>query len=374
MKIGIVTLHRVRNYGSVLQAYALVRLLKAEGHSVEIIDYIPERFRLRSDLFFVRKDRYTDKNGKKNIAKRFVLSCASVIPRYYYYTRFSGFVKKWIPLSNKSYYDNEELKRENLDYDIVMNGSDQVWNMAWEKDVDLAFFLDFVGGNTPKMAYAASFGKKELTQREKEIMGPLLKKYSLITMREDSGVNLLRDLGIPNGRHVLDPTLVLNREMWLELTGDRIIRDKYVVIYQLNYNTKAIEHARRIADVTGLKVVELSRKVRKSIGVDINLPFVKPETFLNALAYADYVVTDSFHGTAFSINFNRQFISIRNNFPERVGSLVRLVGLENRFVPMDEELDIDNALSVIEYKNVNRILDMERSKARDIIREMTKKA
>ena len=198
MKIGIVTLHRVRNYGSVLQAYALVRLLREEGQNVEIIDYIPERFRLRSDLFFVRKDRYTDKNGRKNLIKKIVFSCASIIPRYYYYTRFSGFVKKQIPLSKKSYYSNEELRKEKFDYDIVMNGSDQVWNMAWEKDVDLAFFLDFVDITTPKMAYAASFGKNELTQHEKEVMGPLLRKYNLITMREDSGVELLRDLGISN--------------------------------------------------------------------------------------------------------------------------------------------------------------------------------
>lgn len=374
MKIGIVTLHRVRNYGSVLQAYALVRLLREEGQNVEIIDYIPERFRLRSDLLFVRKDRYTDKNGRKNLIKKIIFSCASIIPRYYYYTRFSGFVKKQIPLSKKSYFNNEELRKEKFDYDIVMNGSDQVWNMAWEKDVDLAFFLDFVDITTPKMAYAASFGKNELTQHEKEVMGPLLRKYNLITMREDSGVELLRDLGISNGRHVLDPTLVLDRRTWLELAGDRTIKDRYVAIYQLNYNTKALEYARKIADIKGLKVVDLSRKIKKSSAVDINFPFVKPETFLNVFAYADYVVTDSFHGTAFSINFNRQFISIRNNFPERVGSLVRLVGLENRFVPMNEQLDIDNALSVIEYEDVNRILDIERNKARNIIKEIAKKA
>ena len=173
---------------------------------------------------------------------------------------------------------------------------------------------------------------------------------------------------------MLDPTLVLDRRTWIELAGDRTIKDRYIAIYQLNYNTKALEYARKIADIKRLKVVDLSRKIKKSSAVDINFPFVKPEMFLNVLAYADYVVTDSFHGTAFSINFNRQFISIRNNFPERVGSLVRLVGLENRFVPMNEQLDIDNALSVIEYEDVNRILDIERNKARKIIKEITKKA
>lgn len=369
MKIGIITLHRVRNYGSVLQAHALCKILKDHGHEPTVIDYIPERFRLRSDLFFVREDRYK-KNGKCNYLKKYLFMLLSVGPRLYYYTRFTPFVKKYIPTTSKKYFTNDELLVESFDFDIYMNGSDQVWNMAWENSVDRAFFLDFVPCEKKKLAYAASFGKKELTEEEKSIMTPLLAKYDILTVREASGVELLESMGIYDSKHVLDPTLLCDKTYWFKLITKRVIKKPYLAVYQLNYKTNALDYAREIADELGLEVVDMSRKFKASAGVDCNMAFVKPEVFLNILFYADYIVTDSFHGTAFSVNFNKNFISIKNDFPERAGSLLTLVGLQDRFIDNGVALDRESILKNIDYVKVNEILDLERTKAEVIIRKI----
>lgn len=369
MNIGIITLHRVRNYGSVLQAYALCQILKANGMEPRIIDYVPERFRLRTDLFYVRKDRYTGKNGRANHIKKLILISLSILPRFYYYTRFSRFVDKYIPVTEKKYYTNSQLKQSNLDFDIYMNGSDQVWNMSWEHNVDKAFFLDFVPQNKRKVAYAASFGKSKLDTDEAKVIKPMLEQYDFISVREDSGLDILESLGIKGGVHVLDPTLLYDKFSWMSLAGKRRIQKKYLLVYQLNYKTKALHLARSIADQLGLVVVDLSRKIKKDNLADINVPFATPEVFLNSFAYADFIVTDSFHGTAFSINMNKQFVSIRNDFPERVGSLIRLMGIESRFISIGEKIERNELLKPIEYSSVNAILKKERIKAIKIILE-----
>lgn len=363
MKIGIITLHRVRNYGSVFQAYALCEKLKDRGYEPIVIDYIPERFRLRSDLFFVRPDRYI--NGKnKNYIKKFLFMCASIVPRFYYYTRFNNFVKKYIPVSTKKYFNIDELKKEHFDFDLVMNGSDQVWNMSWESSVDRVFFLDFVPKGIKKGAYAASFGKKVLSNNEKMVMEPLLKKYDFITVREKSGLDILNSMGISTAKLVLDPTLLFDRNRWSFLIKKKTIKFPYLLVYQLNYKTSALEYAQIIAQKLNLKVVDLSRKIKRTTGVDFNKPFVNPITFLNAFYYADYVVTDSFHGTAFSVNFNKPFISIKNDYPERVSSLLELLGIGERFIDSGNSTEIIRCmLQKIDYAKVNAILDKERRTA-----------
>lgn len=369
MKIGILTLHRVRNYGSVLQAHALCKILKDHGHTPIVIDYIPERFRLRSDLFFVREDRYKN-NGKTNYFKKYLFMILSIMPRLYYYTRFTPFVKKYIPTTQGKYFTNNDLLAETFDFDIYMNGSDQVWNMAWENSVDKAFFLDFVPKGKKKLAYAASFGKKVLSEDERSIMAPLLRQYNMITVRESSAVGLLERMGIGNAIHVLDPTLLCDKTYWAKLVDKRIIKKPYLAIYQLNYRTCALDYARKIADTLGLEVVDMSRKFKASEGVDCNKAFVKPEVFLNIMYYADYIVTDSFHGTAFSVNFNKNFISIKNDFPERAGSLLALTGLADRFVENGVALDEKLILDKIDYKKVNEILARERLNAEKIIQKI----
>lgn len=368
-KIGIITLHRVRNYGSVLQTYALCEILKKYGTDPTVIDYIPERFRLRTDLFYVRKDRYTDKNGRENGIKKLILILASILPRVYYYTRFSQFVHKYIKVSKKQYFNCDDLKKDTkLNYEIYMNGSDQVWNMAWENRVDPTFFLDFAN-EKKRYAFAASFSKPELAMEEFNIMKPLLQKYEYISVREKSGIDILNAMRTNNAEFVLDPTFLLTEQQWNNVASKRLIKEPYVLIYGLNANLNLRPLAKNIAMKKKLKVADFCRSIRARDGVDYVLGFKTPQDFLSAILYADYVVTDSFHGTAFSINFNKDFLSIRNSFPERAKSLLELAGLKDRFVDIscvDEQIE----LQPINYNEVNSRIEILRKTSIDFINKI----
>lgn len=371
-KVGIITLHRVRNYGSVLQTYALCETLKKYGVEPIVIDYIPKRFRLRTDLFYVRKDRYTDRNGRENKLKKHILSVASIFPRYYYYTRFSQFVNKYIKLSEKQYFSYNDLKMDtNLNYDIYMNGSDQVWNMAWENGVDPTFFLDFTPFGKKRYAYAASFSKPQLSQDEFYAIMPLLQKYQYISVREKSGIDILKAMGIKNAEFVLDPTFLLTKQQWSNIASKRLIKEPYVLIYQLNADLNLVPLAKNIAMKRKLKVVDFSRSLKAKDGVDYVLGFKTPQDFLSAAMYADYIVTDSFHGTAFSINFNKEFLSIRYSYPERVKSLLELVELNDRFV--DKDCDNEpNGLQLINYTEINSKIEVMRKVSFDFLEKIVK--
>lgn len=369
MKVGILTLHRVKNYGSVLQTYAVSEVIKKKGHTPIIIDYIPERMRPWPDLLYVRPDRYTIR-GRENKIIKYALIMVSILPRIYYYNQFRSFIDHRVTLTPKKYYSYEELCQAKFNYDMYINGSDQIWNMDWESDIDRAYLLGFAPDEAPKGSFAASFGKNKLTEREIHIMGEYLRRYRYISVREKSGLSILSDMGINYGKHILDPTLMLSKKDWEKIASPRLIKEKYLLIYQLQPDSDLIKYAKRIADELGLIVVDFCRKFKCSKGVDKNLAFRRPEDFLSAIMNADYVVTDSFHCTAFSINFNRKFLSLNYYYPERQRSLLEKMGLLDHFVSKNMELDVDILLGSIDYDAINQKLDIERKYGDLFITEM----
>lgn len=369
MKVGILTLHRVKNYGSVLQTYAVSEVLNKKGHTAVVIDYIPERMKPWPDLLYVRPDRYTIR-GKENKLVKLAFILASILPRAYYYNQFRSFVARRVTTTPKKYYKYEDLCNANFGFDMYINGSDQIWNMDWENDIDRAYLLGFAPKDKVRGSFAASFGKNKLTEKEIVVMGEYLRKYKYISVRESSGLKILQDMGINYGKHILDPTLMLNKGDWEKIASPRLIKEKYLLIYQLQPDSDLIKYARKIADAAGLIVADFCRKFKCSAGVDKNLAFRKPEDFLSAIMYADFVVTDSFHCTAFSINFNKKFLSLNHYYPERQRSLLNKMGLLNRFIPKNVELDIDFLLSDIDYKDVNQKMKIEREYGDRFISEM----
>ena len=370
MKIGVLTLHRVKNYGSVLQTYAVSEVLKQKGHEVEIIDYIPERMRPWPDLLYVRPDRYTSKDGKKNMIKKAVLVVASILPRAYYYNQFRSFIERRVTTTPKKYYTFESLCNAGFDFDMYLNGSDQIWNMDWENDIDRAYLLGFAPEGKRKGSFAASFGKNKLTEHEIDVMGAYLRKYSDISVRESSGLSILADMGIDYGVHIIDPTLMLTKEDWGKIASKRLIKEKYLLIYQLQPDSDLIKYARKIADAEGLIVVDFCRNLKCGNGVDRNLAFRKPEDFLSAIMYADFVVTDSFHCTAFSVNFNKRFLSLNHYYPERQRSLLDKMDLMDRFIPKNADIDTNKLLQPIDYNTVNDKLSKEREHAHSFLNRM----
>lgn len=358
MKVGFITMHRVDNYGAVLQTYALSKTLIDKGFEPYVIDYVPERCKLTYQLKTVRSDR-----NKSLFHKVFYIVVSAPIRLFIFY-RFNSFIKRYVQLTNKKYKTLQELKQIGGKFDIYMTGSDQVWNSGFSGEIDPAFLLGFVDKNMKKVSYAASFGKSSLAKEEKPKMKEYLSQYSYVTVRENEGVEILEDLGL-EGKQVLDPTLLLNREQWSEIAGKPILEEKYVLIYQLNPNKEVIECAKKLAEKYGLKIVKFGRDIKKQEGVNINFAFSKPENFVNLILNAQFVVTDSFHGTAFSLNLNTQvYVVYPPKFSGRLQSILELTNLTNRIYK--GKIDLEE----IDFVKVNKIFDKCREESLKILVDM----
>ncbi len=364
-KISLITLHRIYNYGSVLQTYATQKLFEDAGAECEVLDYISPH-RAKVPLFLDYPPRL---EGKK--LKRIVYYAAKIPSFVLKDISFGGFIKKYLHLTKRQYVTNEDVLKAPPTADIYVSGSDQVWNSKYNRGVDGIYYLSYAPKGAKKAAFVSSFGREELSAEEQEKVEPLLKQYKLLTVREDSGLNILGKMGM-DGAWLIDPTLQITREDWMALATKRLVKEKYLFLFLLyNEDNGATEYARKIAEKKGLKVVKLSWEMKCPKGVDRLFTHRKPQDFLSLIGNADFVVTNSFHGVAFSINLNRQFAFVpRTEFNGRIESLLRLTGQESRKVTDLCNFGIADAL--IDYRAVNEILDNERKKAQQIIQKIVK--
>lgn len=242
MKISIITLHRVRNYGSSLQTFATQNFVEKFGADVEFVDYYPERYTSFGPLKRL-------KNKSDRLAKNPILLLAAQIIISISYIKkklvFDSFLKKRIKLTPKTYRSEKEIVNDLPDADAYCTGSDQVWNSHWNEGVDRPFYLSFVPEDKYKFSYAASIGNAELSEEEVSEVFPLLKKYKHITVRENVGVDILRDMGLES-EQVLDPTLLFDSEEWNKYTSDRFKKKKYVVTYNLHHDKRIDDFAQML--------------------------------------------------------------------------------------------------------------------------------
>ena len=358
-KVGIITLHRVTNYGSVLQAYALQEKIKEIGYDVQIIDYRPSRAKMSNMLKGLK-----DKNNllKKSIIIRTIVR-AIMLPSYILRFRtFKKFLNKYLNLTGEYYVEEEDFTNSNnLSFDIYCTGSDQVWNSEWNGKIDKPLFLSFVSDNNKKIAYAASFGKKKLDSWEMEETKKLLDRYDYISVRELDGLNILKELGIKNAKCVLDPTLLLNGDEWRKLSSNKFKKEEYILVYNLNRNKRIHDYAVRLSKKTGCKIKYITYQIHDFYKKGHMYCNTSVENYLSLIDNAKYIVTDSFHGVAFSINFNKNFIVIYpDKFSSRLESILNLTKLTNRVVKKENnELLLDS----INYDNVNKSLLEYRNKS-----------
>lgn len=358
-KIDVITLHRIVNYGSVLQAYATQYILQKLGCNVEFIDYYPERMHMVGML-----KRIKNKSNilKKNILVRMIariIILPSYIKRFWV---FKIFINKHLKMTQKTYHNEEELEKDIPYADFYCTGSDQVWNSGWNEKIDEPFFLSFVPKNKTCFSYAASFGKSKLDDWEKFRTKELLGKYKHLAMRESSGVQILNNLGIKDGINVLDPTLLLTRDDWNSLISDKYKNKKYIFMYNINRNKKLDEYAKKLSKQKNLPVITVSYNFHdcfKFGKVKVN---PKVEDFLSLIDNAKYILTDSFHCTAFSINFNKNLlISYPEKYSTRLASIVEIAGVTNRVI--NDYNDLTICERKIDFNYVNKQLEKERDKS-----------
>lgn len=360
-KIEIITLQRVPNYGSVLQAYATQKVLENKGYQAEIINYFPERMTTKAML-----RRIKNKNNKlKHSLMLRTIARIVILPSYYVrFKTFNKFTNEKLRMTKKVYHSCDELKIDVPEADIYCTGSDQVWNSDWNEGIDEALFLDFVPNNKKCIAYSASFGKKELNDWEIDKTKELLKKYDNISLREKSGVEILDKLGIKGSTHVVDPTLLLDGNEWRKISSKKFQNEKYILVYNLNRNKKIDTYAKNLSKKTGLKVKYLSYQLHEFYKYGKMYCNPQVEDFLALIDNAEVVITDSFHATAFSINFNTDFVIVYpDKFSTRLQSILELTNLEDRVAKNENDLKIYD--KKIDFEKINNIMKQEIKKSWD---------
>ncbi len=337
MIIKTITCHDVYNVGASLQAYALCTYLQSEGHDVQIIDYKPEYLSKHHSLSRVDNPRF----DKPIIKQAYLLLKLPSRLRAKFgdrKKRFDVFRREYLTLTERTYHSNDELKAQPPVADAVIAGSDQIWNPLFQNGKDPAFFLDFVPGNTKAISYAASFATDVLTEDDREQMTPWLSRLDAIAVREKSGVEVLHTMGF-EGRAVCDPVFLLDREAWKRLAVLPEEKD-YILVYDFDSNPTVAKIAKALSEQTGKPIVS----VFPMFDADELWDDLGPREFLGAIKNAAVVISNSFHATAFSLMFNKEFYVVerREGINARMRDLLSEVGLSERMVadvPPDTLID-----------------------------------
>ena len=337
MKIKTITCHDVYNYGASLQAYALQQYLSSLGHDVEIIDYKPDYMRVHYNFWYVPDNsRYYCKAMKSGLF-RFFLCCYFAPARFATYGRklkFDIFTRKYLHLT-KRYLSYQDLIDCPPEADVYIAGSDQIWNCKLPNGKDPAYFLQFGDKGIKRISYAASFAIPEIPDENKLQMHDWLKLFNAISVREKTGVKILDSLSV-KGIEVLDPVFLLTHDTWKTFcncrTGEE--KKKYILVYDLFLNDdRLVKEAKRLSSKYNLEIISVDAS-RKCPFADKNISNAGPEEFVKLIANAEYVVTNSFHATAFSIIFNRRFsVYYKYSNISRISDILSTLGIEKQLNP-----------------------------------------
>lgn len=362
MKAAVITRHAIINYGSLLQTIATQKVLDELGLSCEIIDYIRESETYKNIEINLIKNKASWNN---NPVKRWIYLAIRVPASIYAGKKFETERKKYLILTHR-YKDIKELVEDPPRADIFIVGSDQVWGPVEDGSNDAVYTLSFT--SKCKVAFASSFGKIRLSDDLKAYFKEELSTYKGITVRETSAVEMLKEIGIAS-KQILDPTLLLDKNYWMNYLVP--IKEKnYILIYQIHNNDMLGEYAKKIARLKGLKLIRISPYFHQVFraGKLILCPSIKE--FISYIYNAKCLITDSFHGTAFAINLNVPFLEVlpHNGTDTRNKSILELTFLTDRIISDKNNTSIYE--KEIDFEDVNTILDTERKKSKEILKEM----
>lgn len=340
MKIGIVTLHKVQNYGSALQAYALLKYINSHQlGQAEIIDYIyPNAF------------HHTQKKSLYQRIKK--LYCVQIRDQFFRRgwlkdIEFEKFYKHFFLLSNQQYKSIDAISKNPPIYDIYVTGSDQVWNVNTLKN-DPIMYCSFAPLDAKRISFGASFTNKTLPAQYQDSIRDRLSKYTHIGVREASSINILHSLHLPDNiitQNTCDPTLLLNTSDYDELSKHSKVHidGDYILIYTLKYAflpEPALSYVvNKVRQFYNCKVIVIdSHKVKLKQGDKI-ISGIGPCEFCWLFAHAKYAIVSSFHGTMFSLINRKPFTSIgpaRNSEDRRILDIMTSLGLQDNYIPSDE--------------------------------------
>ncbi len=361
MKIKTITCHNVYNYGASLQAYALQHFLEEQGHDVEIIDFQPYFHQDRYNLFYIGKGyKYYNISAKYPFLKPFIamISNRKMFQTYGRKKFFDKFTNTFLHLTTHRYETTEELRKIPPTADIYIAGSDQIWNTNCENGLEPAYYLDFGQQSIKRISYAASFAISEIQPEYKSFVSNQLQKFDKISVREQTGLDILTTLGISDGHRVLDPVFLLTSEEWTILTKNahthKLKSNKFIVVYDFLGDEKIAKLSKTLKNNFNLPIVSVNDACSRNYA-DININDAGPLEFLWLIKNAHTVIASSFHATAFSIIFNKDFYIYPlkgQSSSSRMIDLLGMLGLSERFLS-------EKPLNSIDYSNVNRLIENE---------------
>jgi hypothetical protein len=326
MKIGLLTFHAAHNYGAVLQAYATQEKVKELGFDIDIIDYNPS-YLIKQNLLPLSFQNSFSINLK--IAIESIITFPWKIKRR---GNFQKFISQKMKLSQVK-YQNHPFNLNN-DYDLFIMGSDQIWNCKLTKGFDAVYLGNFsTKASAKKITYAASMSHYNLTSSQKIEFNKLLKNFNAISVREVELKELLEDEYDTKSTVVLDPTFLIDAKKWSSIAVFPRIKQKYVLAYSIDLREDALRMAHKIAKEIHAVVIELTVIVDKRV-LKNGYQTASPEEYVGFFENAAFVVTSSFHGTAFSVIFNKPFYSIAHGSDKdsRQKTILENLGLLDRFI------------------------------------------
>jgi len=323
MKVGVITFHSANNYGATLQTWALQKVLKELGADAGVINYHP-------DIIDALYDPMQLSKGLKRFAKMLKLALRNrdSLARY---NKFQKFLRNNFNLIG-DFKNYEELEKAGLNLDAYIVGSDQVWNPTHIGGYDPAYYLEFARAGSKKISYAASVGTDYINPKYQDKMKKALHSFTAISVRERSIQEQVSALSGKPVELVLDPTLLLSREDYDEIKVKSRIKEPYILLYMIEKNPQVISLANKLSVSLGMPVIQ--RRPIKGLVNELP-PFYTADAgeFLGLIEGASYVISNSFHGTVFSIIYGKPFVSmLHSDTGSRVVDLLTELGLESHIL------------------------------------------
>ena len=360
MKAGIITFHSAYNYGAVLQAFALQEYVNRNFVETKILDY---------------HNKDIDASYQNPQLRNFLINPKNAVFKTFQSILYRGkkikidqFRNKYFLLTKRYNIDNIVEAKEEAD--VFITGSDQVWNYLIVNE-DSTYYLDFVSEKIT-CSYAASFGVSEIPKEYQAFYKQNLKKIDFISVREKKGVELVDSLIGQIAEVMPDPTLLINQEIWESLSIIPKQKKKYILVYKITKADKLLKFAKMLSKKTGLPIVYIPNDLKSgSIGqLKTN---VGPEEWLGYIKHAEYIVTNSFHGTVFAILFNKKFFSEVcgkvNPSTSRLQTILEMFGLEHRTIDQYTDRILDEELNA---EKINHVLASQRSCAHEFFEKVFK--
>ncbi len=370
-KIGIITYHKHYNYGTMLQAYALQKKIDDLGYESEIINFKNDMSLSKGKLLALRikrlgiyvknrKKYMIMSRNKKNIEKKNKL--------------FDEFYNTEMKVGTHFYKNTEELMKEPPLYDGYVVGSDQTWN-PYASNGPEAFFLPFVSDSKKKGSYAPSVSVSSLTEMQKEKYKRLLEGFEYLSCREEAGAKIIEEIMERPVRLVLDPTFLLDRNDWKKISMEKKSEEKYILTYFLGEKKEHRNYVKELSAKLQYKIVSIPTTYIEMDDKLTEKEWIGPREFISLIENAEIVCTDSFHGMALSINFNKQFYvfcktddSIEESENSRLYNILSLFEISDRMIGLNDEVFED--IEEIDYNEVNHKLNIVREDSINYLKNM----